>query len=174
MPFGLCNSLATFQRIMEVTLRGLARNKCVVHLDDILVMGKSFQEHLNNLKAVFGRSCVAILRLKPQKCHLVKHEVKYLGYGCHIVESVQILTKSQLYKTIQDHRLLSSYIPFWGLPRIIGVLYSLLTGHCNTVCTDKEKCFIQVNSHLPRYVQTIKTGTNITYTSASTHFPRFF
>ena len=120
MPFDV---LATFQRIMEVTLRGLARNKCVVYLDDILVIGTSFQEHLNNLKAVFGRFRVAGLRLKPQKCHLVKQKVKYLEYGYHIVESMQNVTKSQLYKTIQDHRLLSSYVPFWGLPNIIGVLY---------------------------------------------------
>lgn len=32
MPFGLCNVPATFQRLMEVTLRGLARSKCVVYL----------------------------------------------------------------------------------------------------------------------------------------------
>ena len=42
MPFGLCNTPATFQRLMEVTLRGLARCKCVVYLDDILVMGRTF------------------------------------------------------------------------------------------------------------------------------------
>ena len=44
IPFGLCNAPATFQRLMEVTLRGLARCKCVVYLDDILVMGQTFQE----------------------------------------------------------------------------------------------------------------------------------
>ena len=39
MPFGLCNAPVTFQRLMEVTLRGLAEQKCVVYLDDNLVMG---------------------------------------------------------------------------------------------------------------------------------------
>ena len=43
MPFGLCNALATFQRLMEGTLRGLARQKCIVYLHDILVMGRTFQ-----------------------------------------------------------------------------------------------------------------------------------
>ena len=66
MPFGLCNAPATFQRLMEVTLHGLALNKCVVYLDDILVMGESVQELLNNLKEVFGRLHLAGLRLKPQ------------------------------------------------------------------------------------------------------------
>ena len=67
MPFGLCNAPATFQKCMEVTLRGLARSKCVVYLDDILVMGESFQEHLSNLKEVFSRLQLAGLRLKPKK-----------------------------------------------------------------------------------------------------------
>ena len=39
MPFGLCNAPATFQRLMEVILRGLARSKCVVHLDNTMVIG---------------------------------------------------------------------------------------------------------------------------------------
>ena len=46
MPFGLCNAPATFQRLMERVLAGLARNTCTVYLDDILVMGATFEEHL--------------------------------------------------------------------------------------------------------------------------------
>ena len=42
MPFSLCNAPATFQRLMETVLAGLARDKCLVYLDDILVMGKDF------------------------------------------------------------------------------------------------------------------------------------
>ena len=41
MSFGLCNALATFQRLVEVTLHGLARCKCVVYLDNILLIWKS-------------------------------------------------------------------------------------------------------------------------------------
>ena len=48
MPFGLCNAPATFQRLMEVVLRGLVRECCLVYLDDILVIGA-------NLAKVFSR-----------------------------------------------------------------------------------------------------------------------
>ena len=55
MPFGLCNVPATFQRVMESVLAGLARETCLVYIDDILVLGKTFEEHLQNLKKVFNR-----------------------------------------------------------------------------------------------------------------------
>ena len=42
MPFGLCNAPATFQRLMENVLTGLAQKKCLVYLDNILVNGHTF------------------------------------------------------------------------------------------------------------------------------------
>ena len=49
MPFGLCNAPATFQRLMERVLKGLVNDKYMANLDDILVMGQNFAEHLSNL-----------------------------------------------------------------------------------------------------------------------------
>ena len=80
MPFGLCNAPATFQRLMENVLTGLARERCIVYLDDILVMGRTFEEHLANLRVVFSRLANAGLKLKPSKCELVHREVNFLGY----------------------------------------------------------------------------------------------
>ena len=42
MPFGLCNSPATFQRLMESVLSGLTQKIYMVYIDDILVIGKNF------------------------------------------------------------------------------------------------------------------------------------
>ena len=38
MPFGLCNSPATFQRIAEKALVGLLWSIAVLYLDDIIVL----------------------------------------------------------------------------------------------------------------------------------------
>ena len=43
-------------------------------------MGKSFDEHLCNLQAVFERFRQAGLKLHPRKCHLLWHKVTYLGH----------------------------------------------------------------------------------------------
>ena len=80
MPFGLCNAPATFQRLMEKVLHGLAREKCLIYLDDVLVIGHTFQEHLDNLREVFTRLSKAGLRLKPANCKLARRQVEFLGY----------------------------------------------------------------------------------------------
>ena len=46
MPFGLCNAPATFQRLMNLVLAGLQWSSCLVYLDDIIILGRDFEEHL--------------------------------------------------------------------------------------------------------------------------------
>ena len=50
------------------------------YIDDILVVGQMFEEHLENLRMVLQRLREASLKLKPSKCDLLKTEVQYLGY----------------------------------------------------------------------------------------------
>ena len=80
LPFGLCNGPATFQRLMDLVLSGLQWSSCLVYLDVVIVVGRSFQEHLQNLDNVFKRLQNAGLKLKPQKCAFLKKEVLYLGH----------------------------------------------------------------------------------------------
>ena len=80
MPFGLCNSPATFQRLMENVLAGLTKKSCMVYIDDVLVIGRTFQEHLGNLREVFQRLRSAGLRLKLNKCLFAGSSVVYLGF----------------------------------------------------------------------------------------------
>lgn len=46
MSFGHCNAPSTNARVMNLVLRGLTWNIILAFLDDILVMGKSFNDHL--------------------------------------------------------------------------------------------------------------------------------
>lgn len=80
MPFGLANSPASFERLMEIVLTGLQWERCLVYLDDVIVFGRSFDETLKNLTVVFERLRSANLKLKPKKCVLFEKEVSYLGH----------------------------------------------------------------------------------------------
>lgn len=70
LPFGLCNGPATFQRLMDSILSNLHWSSCLVYLDDVIVLGKSFDEHLVNLQQVFTCLRQANLKMKPSKCQL--------------------------------------------------------------------------------------------------------
>ena len=80
MAFGLSNAVPTFQRLMARVLEGLTPNKCLVYLDDVLIVGRNFDEHCKNLIEVLEAIKRAGLRLKPSKCYFAKHEVSFLGF----------------------------------------------------------------------------------------------
>ena len=84
MPFGLCNAPATFQRLMDLVLTGLHWSHCLVYLDDVIILGRSFTDHLANLQEVLRRFRQAGLKLQPKKCKFLQHKVQFLG---HIVSN---------------------------------------------------------------------------------------
>ena len=80
MPFGLCNSPATYQRLMNECYEGLHLKICLIYLDDIIVYSKTIQEHMERLEQVFQRTREANLKLCPDKCSYFQKEVKFLGH----------------------------------------------------------------------------------------------
>ena len=49
MPFGLCNSPSTFQRLMNKAFAKEINPFILVYLDDILVYSRSVEEHWDHL-----------------------------------------------------------------------------------------------------------------------------
>ena len=80
MPFGLCNSPATFERLMSQVMRGLHWKHCLVYIDNILVFGNDFESVLHNLKLVLNRVAEYGLQLKSTKCNLFRTSVPFLGH----------------------------------------------------------------------------------------------
>ena len=80
MPFGVCNGPQTCQRLMELVLSGLQWQICLIYLDDIIVFSENFEDHLKRLDLVLSRISKAGLKLKPEKCQLLKREVTFLGH----------------------------------------------------------------------------------------------
>ena len=117
MSFGLCNAPSTFQRAMEVALRGLQWKTLLVYIDDLIIVSSNLDEHLTRLAEVLQRLRQYGLKLKPRKCNLLQKEVVFLG---HLVDSEGVRTNPALVKDIKER------VP----PRTLKELQAYL-GLCN-------------------------------------------
>ena len=60
LPFGVSSAPSLFQRTMDQLLQGIPMT--ATYLDDVLVSGRTVEEHRNNLRQVLNRLCDAGLR----------------------------------------------------------------------------------------------------------------
>ena len=72
MPFGLHGAPSTFQRMMDQVLQGL-ETWSAAYIDDVVVQGATWSEHITALAAVLKRLQEAGLTAKSSKCHFVRH-----------------------------------------------------------------------------------------------------
>ncbi|XP_063970819.1 uncharacterized protein K02A2.6-like [Lytechinus pictus] len=78
LPFGIATAPALFQRAMESLLADIPM--CRPYLDDIIVSGKTDEEHIANLQAVLHCLESNGLRLKREKCEFMMDSVEFLGH----------------------------------------------------------------------------------------------
>ena len=82
--------MPTFQRLMNLALSGMLWSECLVYLDDIIIFGQTFEEHLSHLASVLEQLLEVNLKAKLSKCNFVQKEVLYLG---HIISPEGIATE---------------------------------------------------------------------------------
>ncbi|KAL8104495.1 hypothetical protein AgCh_028640 [Apium graveolens] len=80
VSFGLCGAPATFQRCMMAIFSDMIGNNVEVFMDDFSVFGHSYDECLNNLRAVLKRCVETNLVLNWEKCHFMVREGIILGH----------------------------------------------------------------------------------------------
>ena len=94
MPFGLCNALPTFQRLMQNCLGELNLPYCLIYLDDVIVFSEMPEEHLQRMRVVFDHLREHGLKLKPSKCDVFKSEINYLAH--HVSQKGVLPSKKNL------------------------------------------------------------------------------
>ena len=81
MPQGYKNSPSVFQRAMYFILGDLLGSVCLAYIDDILVFGKTIQEHDSRLEMVLIKLQKYGLKENVDKRVFRKKEVKFLGFN---------------------------------------------------------------------------------------------
>ena len=120
---------------MDNILQGLPGVIC--YLDDVLITGKTDEEHLANIEAVFARLEEYGIRLKLNKCAFMKESVQYLGHiidrnGVHTCEAkIEALKSMPMPRNVGELRSFLGLINYYGkfvknLASICKPLYQLL------------------------------------------------
>src|SRR5260370_20918341 len=80
MFFGLCNSLATFQMMMnDILCPFIDCNEAICYMDDILIHSTSLADHQRITQEILQTLRSYKLFLQPEKCKFEHREVDYLG-----------------------------------------------------------------------------------------------
>ena len=80
LSFGLKNAPSAFQREIQTILQEFPTNKVIVYIDDILILGNSFEEHLSLVYKVLTTLWRYNVKIKLPKCHWFCEEVDFLGH----------------------------------------------------------------------------------------------
>lgn len=101
LPQGLCNSPATFMRMMISVFGDLNFSSLLCYLDDLLVFAPSEEEALKRLDTVFSRLRANNLKLAQKKCHFLRKSVRFLG---HVVDNSGVSVDQEKVKVISAFR----------------------------------------------------------------------
>jgi hypothetical protein len=80
MPLGLCNGLATFERMINDILRDFLHKFVKVCLYDVCVFNRTGEGHLEHLRLVLQRFKEGGLKSRLKKCFFGLQEMEYMGY----------------------------------------------------------------------------------------------
>ena len=97
LPYGISSAPSIFQRIMEKMLGNIPH--VAVYLDDVLVTGKSKQEHDETLNQVLQKFENANLRVGQDKCEIGREKVSFLGL---IVDAKGVSPTEAKLKAVQE------------------------------------------------------------------------
>lgn len=133
MAQGLCNSPATFSRMMTSIFSDQNYLSPLCYLDDLLVFG----EALDRLEMVFSRLTDHNLKLSQKKCYFLRKTVKFLG---HIVSKSGITTDPAKVSAFSELRVMD-----------------LMEGDGKTPSPTKIKSFLGMANYYSNFIESFST-----------------
>ena len=85
MPFGMTNSPATFQRLINMIITGL--DKCKAYIDDAIIYSEEWEQQMNTIREFFERPSKAKLTIHLGKSEFCHATLTFLG---HVVGQGQV------------------------------------------------------------------------------------
>ena len=119
LPFGLINSVAEFQKILDQVLGPEILQFAAIYVDDIHITSRSFEEHMQHLESIFSKLAQHHITVNRKKSQFLKSQVVFLG---HIIseqgitmdpDKVQVIKNFQPPKTRKQVQSFLGFINFY-------------------------------------------------------------
>ena len=154
LVFGISASPSIWQRTMDQVLKGIPNTSCI--LDDIIITGKTDDEHLKTLEAVLQRLMDYNLRVNEAKCKFFQEEITYCGHkidanGLHkMQDKIEAVINAPKPENVTQLRAFLGLVNYYShfLPNLASVLrplYQLLKQNVKFIWTETaQKAFQNV------------------------------
>lgn len=117
-----------------------------MYFDDIIALGKDFNEYVENLRELFGRLRAANLHLNPKKCSLFQAQVGFLGFV--VTKNYKIETdpkKSGGDQILAGSKKCKGASKFSGIVYILQAFRSRIFKDCYAIAlVDSRECDVSV------------------------------
>ncbi len=122
LPMGFRNVPLTFQRMVNTLFSCVIDKSLFVYLDDLIVVSKDLDSHLQQLFLVFQKVTQAGLKVKLTKCEFLKSRIEFLGQlvggdSIHTVDSK--ITAVQKFPTPTSVEKVRSFLGLVGYYRAL-------------------------------------------------------
>lgn len=172
MPFGLKNAPATFQRLMNETLRDYINRTCVVYLDDILIFSTSLKEHVKAITDIFKVLEQTNLKIQIDKCNFMKKDTQFLG---HVLTSEGLKPNPEKIKVIKEleipktERQIKSFLGLTGYYRKFVRDYAKVA----QPITKYLKKGVKINIKDPTYIEAFEKLKTLIISHPILRYPNF-
>uniref|UniRef100_W6NBQ2 RNA-directed DNA polymerase n=1 Tax=Haemonchus contortus TaxID=6289 RepID=W6NBQ2_HAECO len=118
LPFGVKPAPGIFQQCINALIAGL--DGTAAYLDDILVTGRTIDEHNTRLNAALQRNQDYGFRIRPEKCTFSQTEINYLGFVINAQgrrpdpDKIKAIQKMPAPKDVSQLRAFLGLINFYG------------------------------------------------------------
>eukprot|EP00794_Sanderia_malayensis_P010295 gene10295-11356_t len=126
---------------MDITLAGLASDRILAYMDDVVVFSRTFNEHLVNLEKIFNRLRTSGISLKLSKCLFASDKVDFLGFELSregIKPQARLTTAIQSYKTPSTKKELKGFLGLAGFYRAFIPDFAHISQPLNALTSEKS------------------------------------
>ena len=173
LPFGLKNSPATFQRVMDNILKEYLNKFCLVYMDDIIIFSKSQNEHLQHISAIFKKMREYNLKVQLDKSEFLRKDVEFLG---HIITPDGIKPNPSKILAIEKYPIPTTTKEIKRFLGLIGY-YRRFIANFARITSPLTKCLkkgAKINLRDPDYIQAFNHCKELLTNSPILAYPKFF